>query len=48
MLPLSTFAFKAVPGTRNTQIFVNLADNYRSDAEASWIERTRCSIEYCA
>lgn len=31
-----TFAFacKGVPGTRNTQIFVNLADNKRSDAEA--------------
>lgn len=28
------FAFKGVPGTRNTQIFVNLADNKRSDAEA--------------
>ena len=27
------FAFKAVPGTRNTQVFINLADNTRNDAE---------------
>lgn len=27
------FAFKAVAGTRNTQVFVNLADNPRNDAE---------------
>ena len=27
------FAFKAAPGTRNTQVFVNLADNARNDAE---------------
>lgn len=28
------FAFKAAPNTRNTQIFINLADNVRNDAEA--------------
>jgi cyclophilin family peptidyl-prolyl cis-trans isomerase len=28
------FAFKAMPNTRNTQIFINLADNTRNDAEA--------------
>ena len=28
------FAFKAVSGTRNTQLFVNLADNTRNNAEA--------------
>ena len=28
------FAFKAMPGTRNTQLFINLADNARNDAEA--------------
>lgn len=27
------FAFKATPGTRNTQVFINLADNARNDAE---------------
>ena len=28
------FAFKARPNTRNTQIYINLADNHRNDAEA--------------
>jgi homoserine O-acetyltransferase len=28
------FSFKAMPNTRNTQIFINLADNTRNDAEA--------------
>jgi len=28
------FAFKARPDTRNTQIYINLADNHRNDAEA--------------
>lgn len=28
------FSFKAIPNTRNTQIFINLANNTRSDAEA--------------
>ena len=28
------FAFKAQPNTRNTQIYINLADNTRNDAEA--------------
>ena len=28
------FAFKAQPGTRNTQVFINLADNARNDGEA--------------
>jgi homoserine O-acetyltransferase len=28
------FAFKAAPNTRNTQIYINLADNHRNDAEA--------------
>jgi cyclophilin family peptidyl-prolyl cis-trans isomerase len=28
------FAFKATPNTRNTQIYINLADNHRNDAEA--------------
>jgi homoserine O-acetyltransferase len=28
------FSFKAMPNTRNTQIFINLADNSRNDAEA--------------
>jgi homoserine O-acetyltransferase len=28
------FSFKAQPNTRNTQIYVNLADNTRNDAEA--------------
>jgi homoserine O-acetyltransferase len=28
------FSFKAVPNTRNTQIFINLADNTRNDAES--------------
>ena len=27
------FAFKAAPSTRNTQVFINLADNARNDAE---------------
>jgi cyclophilin family peptidyl-prolyl cis-trans isomerase len=27
------FAFKATPNTRNTQIYINLADNTRNDAE---------------
>jgi cyclophilin family peptidyl-prolyl cis-trans isomerase len=27
------FAFKAQPNTRNTQIYINLADNHRNDAE---------------
>jgi cyclophilin family peptidyl-prolyl cis-trans isomerase len=27
------FAFKAAPGTRDTQVFINLADNARNDAE---------------
>ncbi|MEP6730217.1 MAG: peptidylprolyl isomerase [bacterium] len=27
------FAFKALPNTRNTQIYINLADNTRNDAE---------------
>ena len=27
------FAFKAMPNTRNTQIYINLADNTRNDAE---------------
>lgn len=27
------FAFKATPGSRNTQVFINLADNARNDAE---------------
>jgi cyclophilin family peptidyl-prolyl cis-trans isomerase len=28
------FSFKAIPNTRNTQIYINLADNTRNDAEA--------------
>lgn len=28
------FSFKAVPSTRNTQIYINLADNTKNDAEA--------------
>lgn len=28
------FSFKAMPNTRNTQIFINLGDNTRNDAEA--------------
>jgi cyclophilin family peptidyl-prolyl cis-trans isomerase len=28
------FSFKAMPNTRNTQIYINLADNARNDAEA--------------
>ena len=28
------FAFKAMPNTRNTQIYINLGDNSRNDAEA--------------
>jgi homoserine O-acetyltransferase len=28
------FSFKAMPNTRNTQIYINLADNTRNDAEA--------------
>ena len=28
------FAFKGVPGTRNTQLYINLANNTRNDAEA--------------
>jgi cyclophilin family peptidyl-prolyl cis-trans isomerase len=28
------FAFKAIPNTRNTQIYINLADNSRNNAEA--------------
>jgi cyclophilin family peptidyl-prolyl cis-trans isomerase len=27
------FAFKAMPNTRSTQIYINLADNHRNDAE---------------